>query len=315
MTRIRFVGVLALSLFSALPVLAQNRLSGINDSTVTLLAGEAAWGPKSQHVADALQHRDGLRIIPMQGDGCITATADVLQLTQVDSAVLETACVDYAVTQGLLPQALEKLVYISRIDSQPLLLVTRRSFPSLTSLAGKRIATGPAQSAAFAAGELLLADMGLPFVRVAESGAKALSSLVANEADAVLVRGTDELATLDTKQFHILGLLPPAGEVTHFAPALVAVTDLPGLVAGDTETVSTALVLAVYDWPQKSIKAEKIGRLAATYIRAAAATLQASELSARVPGWKRHPMAERALKQLAQQNASAISISQTGGTP
>ena len=134
---------------------------------------------------------EGLRIIPMQGDGCITAAADVMQLTQVDAALLETACVDYAVAQGLLPQALEKLVYISRIDAQPLLLLTRRSFPSLTSLAGKRIATGPAQSAGFAAGELLLADMGLPFVRVAESRCqRPLAALVANEAaDAVLLRG------------------------------------------------------------------------------------------------------------------------------
>ena len=109
--------------------------------------------------------------------------------------------------------------------------------------------------------------------------------------------------------------MPPQGEPSQFAPALVSAGDTAGLSAGDIETVSTALVLAVYDWPQRAVKAGKISRLAASYITATAATPQAGELSARVPGWKRHPMAEKALKQLAQKSASEFTLTQTGGTP
>lgn len=314
MTKSKCVGVLALCCIMVTPVLAQSRVADINDKSITLLAGEAAWMDQAEAIALSLQHRDGLRLLPMQGDGCLTATADVMQLTQVDAALLETACVDYAVTQGLLPQAREKLVYIARVDTQPLLLVTRRSITSLTALSGKRIATGPAQSAGFAAGELLLGDAGVPFVRVPHSGAEGLARLVKGEADAVILRGTAELAQLDSNQFHVLGLNAPAAENTAFTPALVDAASLSGLSATDVETVSSAMVLAVYDWPRRSVKAAKIDRLAATYVAHAATDAATGNISARVPGWKRHATAEKTLKRLAQKNTT-LTLTQNGGTP
>ena len=136
-------------------------LADPNQKAVTLLAGEAQWFARSTAIAQALQHQAGLNIIPMQGQGCLDATTDLYQLTAVDVALISSDCVDYAATQGLLPKPHDKLTYIARVASVPLLLVTKRENSNITSLAGKRIATGPANSAGFAAGELILGGLGL----------------------------------------------------------------------------------------------------------------------------------------------------------
>jgi uncharacterized protein len=281
--------------------MAQSRLANINEKTITLLAGEAAWFPSAVTISETLAHEQGLRILPMQGNGCIDATADVLQLTEVDVALLSTDCVDYAEQQGLLPQASKKLAYVARIKALPLIVVTSRDVQNLTGLAGKRIATGPADSATFASGEILLGGLGLPFVRVAKSGSDAIELLKAGAADAVLLQGFDALdGSLDPQRFHVLGLTSTQNSTTSHAPALVDATQVKGLLpkGGTLETVSTALVLAVFNWPAKTAKAAKIKLFSTAYMTQQALGDDAMQLSASVPGWQRLQSSQKALEAL-----------------
>ncbi len=293
--------VLCASGFLATVAEARPRLVDINKNTLTLLSGEPAWFPEALSIANELDRENGLRILPMQGSGCIDSVADVLQLTQVDVALLSSDCVDYAEQQGLLPKASQKLAYVARVKSLPVVLVTRRDIPNLTALAGKRIATGSADSAAFASGEILLGGLGLPFVRVPKSGADGVALLKSGEADAVLLQGLDALdGSLDPKTFHVLGLTTTQNSTTSHAPVLVEASELKGLLPTGTalETVSTALVLAVFNWPAKSAKAEKIKLFSAVYFEKQAMGNDASQLSASVPGWQRYALSQNALEAL-----------------
>jgi TRAP-type uncharacterized transport system substrate-binding protein len=299
-------------------VVAQPRLADINQKTVTVLSGEPGWFAEAVAIADGLANEQGLRILPMQGSGCIDAAADVLQLTQVDMALLSSDCVDYAEQQGLLPNASKKLAFVARVKSLPLFIVTRRDVPNLTALAGKRIATGPANSAAFASGEILLGGLGLPFVRVPKSGAEGLALLQSGDADAVLLEGVEALdGTLDARKFHVLGLTTTQNSTTSHAPALVDAAAFKGLLAeGETlETVSTALVLAVFNWPAKSAKAAKIKLFSKAYFSQQALGENAAQLSASVPGWQRHATSQNALEALSTDFPEQPSTFQQGDGP
>jgi TRAP-type uncharacterized transport system substrate-binding protein len=297
---------------------AETQLAEINKKTITLLAGEAAWFDEGVRIANALAHEGGLKLLPMQGAGCISSTADLLQLTQVDVALLSSDCVAYAETQGLLPRAAQKLAYIARVKPLPLVIVTRKDIPNLTALAGKRIATGAAASASFAAGEMILGGMELPFIRVPKPGRDGLASLQRGEADAVLLVGLDDLdGSLNTDRFHVLGLPAPAAVKDAYAPALVDASLLKGLAGSETalETVSTSLVLAVFNWPAKSPKAAKLKLFADAYFDRVGESNAAPELSARVVGWKRHAASQKALDALAITSGDETKTLQQGDGP
>jgi ABC-type amino acid transport substrate-binding protein len=308
--------LLCCSVVFAVPAMAQPQLADINKKTVTLLAGEPAWFGQAQSIADGVAHEQGLRVIPMQGTGCVDAAADVLQLTQVDMALLSSDCLSYVEQQGLLPKASQKLAYIARIKSVPLVMITRIDVPNLTALAGKRIATGPANSAGFASGEILLGGLGLPFVRVPLDGNAAIAALKRGEADAVLLQGLEALdGSLDPAQFRVLGLTTAQGAASPHAPALIEAAELQGLLAEgqSLETVSTALVLAVFKWPETSPKAAKIKLFSNVYFEKEAFGNKASELSTSVPGLTRHSSAVRALEVLQTDNPDSPAFQQGDG--
>jgi uncharacterized protein len=279
----------------------QSRLAEINQKTLTLLSGEPAWFSDTLDISHSLTHEGDLRILPLHGQGCIESAVDVLQLTTVDVALLSADCVEYARRQNLIQNASKKLTYIARVKVLPILLLTRRDIPNLTALAGRRIATGPAHSATFASGELLLGGLELPFTRVAQSGAAAIKLLESGATDAVLLQGTEALdGALDPKRYHLLGLSAPQSLTTTFAPALLDGAALKGLGGEQTslETVSTSLLLAVYNWPRQSAKAKKIKQFSDTYFAQQAIGEGALELSATVPGWQRNDTSQRALETL-----------------
>jgi uncharacterized protein len=295
-----FVSLCVLGLAVAAPgAFAQSRLSTINEKTVTLVAGEPQWFGATVALSRLLKNENGLRVLPVQGDGCIESAADVMQLSQIDVALLTTDCVEYAEQQGLLPSAKKKLAFVARVESLPLIIVTRKEFPTLTSLANKRIATGPAHSAGFASGELLLGGLGLPFARLPRSGTEGLAALKANEVDAVLLQGLHLLdGELDPQRFHVIGLSAPAVDATSYAPALIESAALKGLSATDVETVSTSLVLAVLNAPKNSSKSEKIKLFSGAYFTQQASGDEAPLLSTNIAGWQRHTSAQQALDAL-----------------
>jgi TRAP-type uncharacterized transport system substrate-binding protein len=276
--------------------LAQAEEAKLEQRVVTLLAGEPQWFGEALRVTKNLNHQQGLKVLPIQGEGCIESAADLAQISQIDVALLTTDCVKYAELQGLVPDAADKIAYVSRVASLPILVVTRRDITNLTSLAGLRIATGPAHSASFATGELVFGGLGLPFARVPRSGAKALELLSTNAADAVLLLGTAELdGALDPGRFHVLGVAAPEGSAAAYQPSLIGAAYLKGLSTGDLETVSTSLVLATLKGNSKS---SKLKLFSSVYFAAQIETPRATELTAKVEGLNRHVAAQQALETL-----------------
>jgi TRAP-type uncharacterized transport system substrate-binding protein len=264
-------------------------------TAVTLLAGESNWLVKAQALAQIVEHENDLRVLPMQSSGCVQAAADLMQLPQVDAALLTTDCIAYAEEQGLLPKALSKLSYVARLETLPIIIVTRREVATLTALAGKRIATGAVQSSGFVAGEMLFAQIELPFMRVAKSGLAALEALKNNEADAaLLVGGVESLAALDPKLYHVLGFTAPISNATAFQPVLLPATDFGRLADGDVETVATTLAIVAVNSADKP----RIKALADTLFSNTELRSTMPQMALDIAGWKRHASAARAAKNI-----------------
>lgn len=289
----------------ATPGFTASRIAKINQNSFTVLATEAQWLPRVDDIAARLNHQNGLHILPVKGDGCIQGSADLLNLDQIDMAVLTVDCATYAESQGLLPNATRKLAYVSRLKALPIVIVTRRDIANLTSLAGLRIATGPVQSSGFATGELLLGSVGLPFTRVPKSGTDAVEALKSGNADAALLVGLDALdGTLDPGKFQVIGLTSPLRMEDVYAPALLSPPDLKGLLPeGRTlETVSTALALAILNWPANTPQSQKMQVFAKEFFATAANSETPEALSANIPNWQRHFTSVRALEALDGSN-------------
>jgi hypothetical protein len=295
-------GLCAVALVLLLSSVAQSSAASVdvNSRSVGLVAGDDAWLPRIVTMGRELNNEQGLRILPIATAGCMQSAADVMRLDHVDVSLLTTDCVVYAEQQGLLPDAVNKLAYVARVEALPIILVTRKDVKTITALAGKRIATGPADSAAFATGELVLGGMGLPFKRVAKSGALALSALQAGDADAALLLGLEHLpVSFDAQNFHALGLAAPATLTDVYAPILLEPAQLRGLSDEQSfETISAALTLVSPRKPRSAVQAKRITLFSKIYMENQQVNGNAAQLSTNITGWKRHTSSAAALEAL-----------------
>jgi uncharacterized protein len=285
--------------------------------TLDLLVGESQWLSTAQKIAAKLDHEDGLRVIPMLGVGGIQTYQDMINLPVVDAAIVASDSLTYADQQGLLAGQKGKYSYIARLAPLDIVIVARLDITSIEKLAGKKIATGPAQSSAFATGEMLFNALNIDFTRVAKQEEAAIEALSSGKADAALILGTDfSTAVLSDGRFHVLNVQAPPSLAAIYQPAILTAHDLPGLVSGkqSVETIATSLTLAVHDHPRDAAHLKTLKSFE-TLIFKLSTTDGGDNLAAAVPGWKRHAEAQKILNHTQASKFDAITISPTGGKP
>jgi TRAP-type uncharacterized transport system substrate-binding protein len=275
----------------------------VKENVVGLLAGEVEWLPQATGLANELAHEDRLRILPISGAGSLQALQGLEHLPNVDAAIVSSDSLAYAQQQQLLDG---KIAYIARLAPLNVVLIARRELGNITALAGKRIATGPAQSAGFATGELLFGALEIPFLRVPSQGDAAIAALLNGKADAALVLASEvpKMATSD-ERFHVLNMPLPSQLSETYQPATLTVQ------AEKIETVSTSLVLAVFNWPRGSARYSTLKRFDKELFKLP----NTENLAADVPGWIRHSSAKDALDQSRGDAAQPFIITPTGGEP
>jgi uncharacterized protein len=263
------------------------------DQAIGIIVGDAEWMAEANLIAKNLAHEDGLRVLPIMGAGGIQALQDLNQLPHVDAALVSSDSLVYAQQQKLVTG---KIAYIAQVAQLNVILIARQGLNNVTALAGKRIATGPAESSGFATGELLFGALELPFIRVPQQGDSAIAALLGGKADAALVLGdTVAKQALNDPRFHVLSLpLPPQLAQTYVPVKIV-------FKKQTTETLATSLTLAVVDWPRGSPRANVLKRFEKQLFKA-------NEMPGDVAGWTRHFSALDALKE-------TTSIIPTGAQP
>ena len=287
------------------------------ETVIGLLAAEPTWLGAAAKIATMLDHENGIRIVPMLGAGGLRALNDLENLSMVDAAIITSDSLIYATQQDLLYGQQEKFNYIAKLSTVDVVLIARRDISKVENLAGKRIATGPAQSAAFATGELLFNGLNIQFTRVAKQDEAAIDALNNGEADAALILGTDiSTAALSDGRFHILKLQIPPQLAKIYQPAILTSRELPGLIVGkqSVETMATSLTLAVYDRRNDLAHTKSLQNFTSMMFKLSAGE-SAGNLAAAVPGWKRHALSQKILDQSQADNLNNATITPTGSKP
>jgi uncharacterized protein len=285
------LAALAFGLMSTfMPVHAADRVTAIG-----VMADTADDLGLAMRMAAAVDHQDGLRILPIAGKGPAQTLNDLIHLKGVDAAVLPADTLAYAAKEGLLDVAPAKLSYLLKLGTADVHLLARKDVATLSDLAGRRVAMGTTADSAFIAAHLLVQAAGIAVEDVPLAGDAAISAVAEGSVDAAFLVGPKPLAALATLKPRGLRLVPLAAAAeaaTAYAPALLSSDDYPALIRkGETvETVSSALILAVFEWPRGSAQGQVIGRLAAGLFQAlepAGSAGAGLNFAATVPGWTR----------------------------
>ena len=287
------------------------------ENTLGLMAAELPWLAQATQISTKLDHESGLRILPILGAGGVQALHDLAELPNVDAAIVSSDTLAYATAQKLLGTDENKFSYVARLGALDVVLVARRGIANVTALAGKRIATGPAQSAAFATGEVVLGGLEIPFTRVPLQGDAAIDALLNGKADAVLLLGTEvSTAAISDGRFHVLTLPLPPQLNGIYQPAIVTAHDLPGLIPQKEtiETLAAALTLAVHDHARDAGHNMALKNFETMLFKLNDEN-SGSNIAADIPGWKRHAAAQDILNQARAANADLSIITPTGGKP
>ena len=287
------------------------------ETVIGLLAAEPQWLAAATKIATKLDHENGIRVVPMLGAGGLRALNDLENLSVVDAAIITSDALIYAVQQDILNGQQAKFSYIARLSAVDVVLIARRDIANVEGLSGKRVATGPAQSAAFATGEMIFNGLNIQFTRVAKQDEAAIDSLNNGEADAALILGTDiSTAALSDGRFHVLKLQIPPQLAKIYQPAILTSRELPGLVVGkqSVETLATSLTLAVFDRPGDLAHAKSLQNFTSMMFKLSASD-SGGNLAAAVPGWKRHAESQRVLDQSQANNMNKATITPTGSKP
>ena len=279
--------------------------TGVSE-VVGIMAATGEEMPLVQRLARAVGPSEGVRILPIAGQGPVQSLTDLLQIKGVDAALVPADTLDY-MTQNDLGEGVEgKLAYVVRLASLDLHLVARREIASFQDLAGRTIITGTTLGNSFVAGQTVLAGLDPPPRLLAGDGASALHAVASGQADATLIVGRKPLAELRDipaeSGLHFIALTE--GGARHYAPSLLTAEDYPQLVANGqpVETLSTGLVLAVFNWAKGTPQFERprtIARAILAALSRAGGEPDAINLAAEVPGWARHAAARDALSELS----------------
>jgi len=302
-------------LVCALCVASHGVASADGNKTPEVVGIMAATGeemPLVQRLARAVGPSEGIRILPVAGQGPVQSLTDLLQIKGIDAAVVPADTLDFMAQNGLGDAIEDKLAYVVRLASLDLHLVARREIMSFDQLAGKTIVTGTTLGNSFVAGQTVLARLDPPPRFLAGNGASALHAVATGQADAALIVGRKPLAELrDVPAENGLHFVPLTdGGASHYAPSLLTAADYPQLVQDGqpVETLSTGLVLAVFKWPKGAPQFERpqyIARAILTALARAGDEPDAINLAAEVPGWARHAAASDALSNLSSATPNA----------
>ena len=269
----------------------------LNQSTIGLLAGEPSLVGNVLEIANTMDHTDGLRILPIIGRGSLQSINDLLFLRGVDVALLSSDSLAYVKKNDLYKEETGKVAYLAKLANTNIIVLARKDVATIEGLSGKKIATGPANSDEFVAAELIFGGFGTNYDRVPTIGKSSLKALLDGRIDAAVFVGSDSYRLLDSIKsnsgLHILSLSLPESLAEVYSPAILGHTDFPNLIAegAAVETVAAALILAVFDWPDRTERFYKLKKFNSALFSTYLASLdkeQSTNFSAAVPGWTQY---------------------------
>ena len=273
----------------------------------------------ADELAKILDDGDNLRILPMVSYGAASNLDDLLYLRGVDLAVTQSDVFEYFRTERKTPNLQNRVHYILRLPIAELHILAKADIRSLEDLRGRPVNFGPAGSGSSLTGTIVFQRLGVQVDQVLIDQQSALQKLRSGEVDA-LVRVVGKPVDFFTRippnsGLHLVPIPYTKTFADYYTVGEFEKKDYPSLIAeGEKiETIAVPAVLSVFNWPRGSDRYRRIERfterLFANWDQFLVAPRHPKwrdvNLSATVPGWTRHAIAEQMLERFYGPSGSA----------
>ncbi|MGO9423436.1 TAXI family TRAP transporter solute-binding subunit [Roseiarcus sp.] len=212
-----------------------------------------------------------------------TAPTGVAKVMRTDMAEFAIVTLDsLAVSVKYQPDWPKRVPLVAPLAPETIEVIASKDVKSLNDLTGKSVSFGDPDGTTGITGKLLFSRLGVTVNPTYEPLTEALGALAAGKRDAVVVLGGKEAHALDgfgdDRRFHLVAIPWSAPLEQLYAPARVAASDRPNLVAANdsVETVAAPMALVALDAPTGSPRADALGRIARAFFDNYDSTLTAA---------------------------------------
>ncbi len=163
--------------------------SRMNENVVTIMAGSPTGTDLAivQDIAEVL-NGDGLRVVPMVGQGPAQNVKDVMFLRGVDMGITQANILKYFARTGELgPNFIDQIAYVAKLFNEEMHILVRDEVTSINELKGRPVNFGAEGSGTEITGRLVFEALGIEVKQVHLSDEEALQKLRSGEIAATLV--------------------------------------------------------------------------------------------------------------------------------
>ncbi|MGF1621989.1 MAG: TAXI family TRAP transporter solute-binding subunit [Rhodomicrobiaceae bacterium] len=298
-----------------------------NASSVTIISSSVSstYTRFAQDMQNVLDDRgvDGLRVLPLLGSGGGQNIQDMLFLKGIDMGITDAAYLQYYKEQDpvLYANIESRINYICKLLNAEFHLLTHKGIQSYEDLRGKKVNFWKRESITSLAAETIFNALGIDVEPVYLDNAAAIEKLRTGEIDGVARMSgaphNDYNTVKPEDGFHLLPLdttgltdAQNARLTSVYLPAELTSKEYPQLIpAGkNVPTMATIIVLAVYNWPEKSERYAKLEKFVQRFFNSIADFRNPARhpkwtsvnLAANVSGWQRFKPAQDWLDQNIQ---------------
>src|SRR6476620_6749869 len=264
----------------------------------------------ADELGKVLDDGDNLRMLPMVSYGAASNLDDLIYLRGVDLAVTQSDVFEYFRTERKTPNLQSRVQYILRLPIAELHILAKTDIRSLEDLRGKKVNFGPAGSGSSLTGTIVFQRLGVQVEQVLIDQQSALQKLQSGEVAAlvrVVGKPVDFFARIpSTSGLHLVAIPFTKTFADYYTVGEVDAKDYPTLIAEEqkVDTIGVPAVLAVINWRKGSDGYRRVERfieqLFTKWDKFQAPPRHPKwrdvNLSATVPGWTRHTIAEQMLE-------------------
>lgn len=297
------------------------KVSRVNNWTLGIAAGllEGSFIRFAAELAKALDDGENLRVLPIVTYGALENIADLLYLKGIDVAITHADVFDLYKKSGESKNVEQRVNYISQMHNTEFYVLARPEISSIQDLAGKKVGFHVKGSGPSVTGPVIFERMGVQVEPVYINHTFAIEKMKTGEISALFQLGAkpnDLLAKLKPEPgLHFVPIDWGPKFADYYLPTTLTHDDYPSLIGpGETvDTLAVPVVLAVYNWPKNSDRFRRVERFVHYYFERFDKLKQPSfhpkwkeiNLTARVPGWIRYPVADEVLAAMAREPEAA----------
>ncbi len=250
--------------------------NAVNNGIISMFTG--ASGETSARAAGDLAavlsvKEDGLSLSPTYGGGAGQNLTDLLYRKGVDSAIIRTDAITYAIEQDIYPDVESKVAYITEMFPEEVHLIVRDGIDDIQGLIGRKVNIGAPGSSSDITASIILSKLNIAIQPQTLDTSMALDALKRGDIDGAFVIGGKPIPRLqEIKAGHGLKLLPVpfVQYADNYRPSSLTSLDYPNLMP-ETEidnvaTQSVRTALFTYLWREGSERYQALSNFSGVFL-------------------------------------------------